>query len=586
MTFHRLSLFCLLAFTGIESTGAAGGFIVDRIHEDQRFVVFNSRSLAGECLPICVPGSTIDPRELPTEKPTDAPVDTSCDCSDANSPVSYSWKCGLDLYYCTSKITSICSQSMTADVTLVPLNDAQCTEMQAVKLGEKCIATSIVTQTKSLSHKVCYSSLDPLTGVKFDGKCDACQTYIALPTNPPTPSPTPGPTPGPTTKPTAAPTDKPTPNPTNSPTPNPTASPTVKPTASPTNTPTANPTLAAASTSCDCSDANSPVSYSWKCGLDLYYCTSKITSICSQSMTADVTLVPLNDAQCTEMQAVKLGEKCISTSSVTQPKSLSHKVCYSSLDPLTGIKFDGKCDACQTYIALPTSPPTPSPTNKPTAAPTNKPTASPTNKPTASPTNAPTPSPTIKPTAAPTNAPTPNPTAAPTNTPTPNPTNAPTPKPTNSPTPNPTNAPTRNPTNAPTPNPTNVPTPNPTNSPTMAPNSCGCSDVNSPLAFTWKCGLDLYYCTSKITSICSQSMTADVTLVPLNDAQCTEMQAVKLGEKCIATSSVTQPKALSHKVCYTSFNPLTGFKFDGKCDACQTYIALPTPAPTPPPTKK
>ncbi|KAG7374950.1 allergen V5/Tpx-1-like protein [Nitzschia inconspicua] len=334
--------------------------------------------------------------------------------------------------------------------------------MQAVKLGEKCIATSSVTQPKSLSHKVCYSSLDPLTGVKFDGKCDACQTYIALPTNAPTPNPTAAPTNAPTPNPTAAPTNAPTASPTNKPT----AAPTNKPTASPTNAPTPNPT------------------------------------------------------------------------------------------------------------AAPTNAPTASPTNKPTASPTNAPTPNPT----AAPTNAPTPSPTNKPTAAPTNAPTPNPTAAPTNAPTPNPTNAPTRNPTNAPTPNPTNAPTRNPTNA--------PTPIPTNAPTFAPNSCACSDVNSPLAFTWKCGLDLYYCTSKITSICSQSYTADVTLVPLNDAQCTEMQAVKLGEKCIATSSVTQPKALSHKVCYTSFNPLTGFKFDGKCDACQDYIALPTPAPTPPPTKK
>ncbi|KAG7363802.1 laminin G domain containing protein [Nitzschia inconspicua] len=789
------ALVCLLALVNTQPTNARGGsnsFIGDRVREDQRFVVFNSRSLSGECLPICVPetggsqdpitqlptgGPTVIPTAPPTNKPTAAPTNTptpsptvkptasptnkptaattnppspsptvkptasptnkptaaptnpptpsptssptiptaQCVCSDANSPVSYSWKCGTDLYYCASKITSVCGQSHQADVTLVPLNDAQCTAMQAVKLGEKCLLVSPVTQTKSLSHKVCYSSLDPLTGFKFDGGCDKCKDYVELPpltlaptvktTAASTTNPTIAPTPAPTNKPTAAPTNAPTPSPTNKPT----AAPTNAPTPAPTNNPTAAPT-------------NAP------------------------------TPSPTNKP-----------------------------------------------------TAAPTNAPTPSPTNKPTAAPTNAPTPSPTNKPTAAPTNAPTPSPTNKPTAAPTNAPTPSPTnkptAAPTNAPTPSPTNKPTATPTNAPTPSPTNKPTATPTNAPTPSPTTKPTSAPTNAPTpspttkpashyicvwpadtlsytmitkndatagahnfytkmaiggtlydgaqdiskavdgkvfygalgqpsrfnfnkghqqinsladvpidfahfewlaqnlkagtygskrvfvvtqpksgcyttydfipggqpnigadvlvvfntaaticltktsdgrqfgptvlapfshvelkgdagyidgtlisksfttsgsnasnlqmhgkmysgtiecpAAPTSCVCSDANSPVSYSWKCGTDLYYCATKITSVCSQSYQADVTLVPLNDSQCTAMQAVKLGEKCLTVAPVTQAKSLSHKVCYSSLNPLTGSKFDGSCDNCQSYVALPgatATAPTQKPT--
>ncbi|KAG7375048.1 polymorphic outer membrane domain containing protein [Nitzschia inconspicua] len=578
MLVARLFFFCLWAFTQFQPTAAAAArsFIVERVLEDKRFVVYNSRTLSGECLPICVPDTQSmppAPTDSPVAAPTAAPA-TSCSCSDENSAVSYSWKCGLDVYYCASKITSICSQSVTAGVTLVPLNDEECTRQQAVKMDTKCIATSTVTAPKDLSHKVCYNSLDPLTGIKFDGKCDACQSYVALPTAPPTPSPT------------ATPTTSPTPAPTAAPTVAPTASPTVKPTAAPTVTPTVAPTTATVHSSCACSDENSPVSYSWKCGLDIYYCASKITSICSQSMTAGVTLVPLNDEECIRMQAVKMDTKCISTSTVTAPKDLSHKVCYTSLDPLTGIKFDGQCDACQSYVALPTAPPTPSPTAAPTAAPTNAPTNAPTPAPTAAPTNAPTPSPTAaptnaptpNPTAAPTNAPTPNPTASPTNAPTPNPTAAPTNAPTKAPTPNPTAAPTNAPTKAPTPNPTAAPTPaptaSPTNSPTISPGSCVCSNANSPVAYSWKCGNDVYYCTSVIKSICSQSLGANTVLVPLNDAQCAAMNEVKLGETCILAAPVTQPKALSHKVCYNSLNPLIGSKFDGKCERCTDFTLV------------
>ncbi|KAG7348870.1 PT repeat-containing protein [Nitzschia inconspicua] len=531
--FNHLPLLCLLAFANVELTGGKS-FIGERIQKDKRFVVFNSRSLSGECLPICVPQTrTFDSAASPTDKPyatpSIPPTSPSCACSDSSYPVSYSWKCGLDLYYCENKITSICSQSMTADVTLVPLNDDECTAMQAVKLNNKCIATSKVLRPKDLSHKVCYPLLDPMVGIKFDGECDECQSYVALPS---ATSSTIAATDAPTDAPTAPPTEKPTIPPTDAPT----APPTEKPTDAPTDPPTA---ISESSPSCSCSDDNSAVSYSWKCGLDLYYCENKITSICSQSMTAGVTLVPLNDAECTAMQAVKLDSKCIATSKVLRPKDLSHKVCYPLLDPMVGIKFDGECDECQSYVALPSAT---SSTIAATDAPTDAPTAPPTEKPTIPPTDAPTAPPTEKPTDAPTDPPTAISESSP---------------------------------------------------------SCSCSDDNSAVSYSWKCGLDLYYCENKITSICSQSMTAGVTLVPLNDAECTAMQAVKLDSKCIATSKVLRPKDLSHKVCYPLLDPMVGIKFDGECDECQSYVALPsatsstiaatdapTDAPTAPPTEK
>ncbi|KAG7372858.1 outer membrane adhesin like protein [Nitzschia inconspicua] len=105
----------------------------------------------------------------------------------------------------------------------------------------------------------------------------------------------------------------------------------------------------------------------------------------------------------------------------------------------------------------------------PTIELTAEPTAGPTKKPTAQPTEVPTSKPTNKPSGAPTNPPTPLPTAAPTNAPTQKPTAAPTTSPTQKPTAAPTNVPTPSPTNKPTPSPTTAPTNPPTRQPTAAP---------------------------------------------------------------------------------------------------------------------
>jgi hypothetical protein len=337
-----------------------------------------------ECPPA---GSVVAPTPSPVSVSSGS-VGGTCTCSNSNSPVAYSWKCGTDLYYCASKISSICSNSLSSNPSLVSLNDAQCTQMNELKLGDKCLVTGTVTQAKGLSHKVCYTSLNPLTGAKYDGSCEMCSGYTAVPGLPaaaapgPTPSPTKSPTSVPTKSPTSGPTTNPTPGPTKSPTNSPTPGPTTKepsPTKSPTAVPTPSPVSASsgsAGNTCTCNNSNSPVAYSWKCGTDLYYCASKITSICSNSLSSGPTLVPLNDAQCTQMNALKLGETCLVTGPVTQAKALSHKVCYTSLTPLTGAKFDGSCEMCSGYTAVPGLPaaatpvPTPSPTKSPTPSPT------------------------------------------------------------------------------------------------------------------------------------------------------------------------------------------------------------------------
>ncbi|KAG7339592.1 PT repeat-containing protein [Nitzschia inconspicua] len=148
---------------------------------------------------------------VPVSAPVPAPVPAgtpsgTCACDNNPSQLSYSFKCGKDLYYCASKITSICSNSLASNPRLVPLNDAECAQMQALKLGEKCLVTGPVTQAKGLSHKVCYTSLNPLTGSKYDGGCDVCSGYTVVPGASAVAAPMPGPIPNPTMNPTPNPT--------------------------------------------------------------------------------------------------------------------------------------------------------------------------------------------------------------------------------------------------------------------------------------------------------------------------------------------------------------------------------------------
>ncbi|KAG7369376.1 polymorphic outer membrane domain containing protein [Nitzschia inconspicua] len=159
------------------------------INDEKRFVVFNSRQLTGECLPICVP-------EKDTEFPTGTPT-----IMQTNDP--------------------------TAAPTLNPTEDPTAKPTQTPTPGPTLSPTAIPT-------------FAPTPG--------PTSSPTAVPTFPPTQGPTLSPTLKPTSSPTSSPTQKPTAVPTNAPTlvPTsiPTSSPTNKPTLTPTQNPTQNPTLA------------------------------------------------------------------------------------------------------------------------------------------------------------------------------------------------------------------------------------------------------------------------------------------------------------------------------------------------------
>lgn len=137
------------------------------IHEERRFVLFNSRRLSGECLPICS-----EPE--PTNKPTFPPV------AEAQTLIPTSPER---------------TARPTDPPTLEPTKDPSASPTKA-------------TATPTLSPT---------------------DIPTATPTKAPTVQPTPEPTPNPTPNPTNAPTVSPTKNPTNAPTANPTVRETVPP---------------------------------------------------------------------------------------------------------------------------------------------------------------------------------------------------------------------------------------------------------------------------------------------------------------------------------------------------------------------
>jgi hypothetical protein len=107
--------------------------------------------------------------------------------------------------------------------------------MNELELGDTCLVTGPVTQAKALSHKVCYTSLNALTGAKCDGSGEMCSGYTAVPDRPAAAAP--GATPSPTNIPIPSPTKSQTPVPTKSPTTNQTPGPTKSPAAAPTPSP-------------------------------------------------------------------------------------------------------------------------------------------------------------------------------------------------------------------------------------------------------------------------------------------------------------------------------------------------------------
>jgi hypothetical protein len=142
------------------------------IHEERRFILFNSRRLSGECLSSCETG-TQNPKDMPTDKPSISP---------------------------TKSRTDRPSKNPTKSPTDKPLD----------------------SPTKSPTDKPSDSPTKSPT-----------KSPTASPTKPPTDKPSVAPTKSPTASPTKPPTDKPSVTPTKSPTDKPSVTPTKSPTDKP-----------------------------------------------------------------------------------------------------------------------------------------------------------------------------------------------------------------------------------------------------------------------------------------------------------------------------------------------------------------
>ncbi|KAG7367668.1 outer membrane adhesin like protein [Nitzschia inconspicua] len=213
---------------GLDSTGEKET-IHEKINNQKRFVVYSSRRLTGECLPICVDETgnsppfsvptdtptgtpTVTPTDQPTEGPTTAPTETPTvqpTTAPTNGPTTAP----------TEKITGQPTTSPTNEPTSAPTNKP--TDQP----------------TNGPTNKPTAVPTNKPTGQPSNAPTNK-------PTAAPTNKPTPQPSNAPTNKPTGAPTNKPTPQPSNAPTNKPTASPTLAPTPSPTPQPTLAPTPA------------------------------------------------------------------------------------------------------------------------------------------------------------------------------------------------------------------------------------------------------------------------------------------------------------------------------------------------------
>ena len=107
---------------------------------------------------------------------------------------------------------------------------------------------------------------------------------------------------------------------------------------------------------------------------------------------------------------------------------------------------------------------------------------------------------------------------------------------------------------------------------TVAADNCSC-DVDSASSKTFKCGNDIYVCPG-VQRICSVQESQNSVYHDINQSECTQMQAVGIGDKCISLPGrISRPKALSNRVCYDdTTNGFHGMKEDGSCGVCNDSI--------------
>jgi hypothetical protein len=201
------------------------------IHSEKRYVLlYNSRRLSGECLPICMdttrpptlqatlppvtdgaqtlaptdpvtfPPSALDDTNTPTSSDSTLPpvadgATSDCAC-DAGDDHAGSFKCGNDLYVCPG-VENICATQGSQNTAFYYLDEEQCKQMQAIKLEAKCLALPAqgLDKPKGLSNRVCYDGTNGRFGTKVDsGSCDECQEFMRVPPAAPPVPPTNAPT--------------------------------------------------------------------------------------------------------------------------------------------------------------------------------------------------------------------------------------------------------------------------------------------------------------------------------------------------------------------------------------------------------
>jgi hypothetical protein len=94
-------------------------------------------------------------------------VAQQCSCSPSDAST---WKCGQNLYVCPGTV-EVCSQSMTSDVTVIKLTEAQCEDMQTKDLDDDC-------PEHSISHFVCYGESGD--SCKYDGSYETCNGNVPI----------------------------------------------------------------------------------------------------------------------------------------------------------------------------------------------------------------------------------------------------------------------------------------------------------------------------------------------------------------------------------------------------------------------
>jgi len=108
----------------------------------------------------------------------------------------------------------------------------------------------------------------------------------------------------------------------------------------------------------------------------------------------------------------------------------------------------------------------------------------------------------------------------------------------------------------------------------LAEEDCSCNKGDDSKQ-SFKCGNEVYLCPG-VDKVCSTTGSQNSLYYSIDQDQCNLMKSVEIGEKCIPLPqyNIISPKGLSNRVCYTDeYSGLHGMKEDGSCDVCKESFA-------------